>query len=182
MRRSASRWSTSPTCMTTTRSSVFSRNRAVEATMVSDFRILPKQIGTSFAKYFGVPYEPFNPGHVHIESLQGPLKCHLSTNRAGSRLRKRPKGCWWCAWIRRPCAARGWFRRSFRAFGGYVYRVTTKIEFDQALCQLDKDGDGASIDECGPTSVRRSMKKAWTFLRSASSSRQAIFVSAEWQK
>ena len=46
----------------------------VEQVLMADYSIRPAQIGPSLAKFFGVPYEPFNPGRMRVEALQGPLK------------------------------------------------------------------------------------------------------------
>ena len=66
--------------------------RATEATLVADYRILPAQIGTSFSKFFGVPYEPFNAGRIRIEALQGPLKREFVDEQGWLPLEETPEG------------------------------------------------------------------------------------------
>ncbi len=121
--------------------------RPVEATLVSDFRILPAQIGTSLAKFFGVPYEPFNPGRIRIEALQGPLKREFVEEQGWLPLEELPEGL--VVMCLDPEAVRGSrvVPQVFPRFGKYSYRVTTKTEFEQTLSQLYGDGEGASIDE-----------------------------------
>lgn len=121
--------------------------RSVEATLVSDYRILPVQIGASFSKFFGVPYEPFNAGRLRIESLQGPLKREFVEEQGWLPLEESPEGL--IVMCLDPEAVRGSrvVPQVFPRFSKYVYRVTTKTEFDQTLAQLYGDGEGASIDE-----------------------------------
>ena len=43
--------------------------RPVEHLLMSKYKIKPQQIGPSLAKFFNVPYEPFNPGRIRAEML-----------------------------------------------------------------------------------------------------------------
>ena len=119
----------------------------VELTLIADFRILPAQIGASLAKFFAVPYEPFNPGRIRIESLQGPLKREFVEEHGWLPLEESPEGL--MVMCLDPEAVRGSrvVPQVFPRFGKYVYRITTKTEFDQTVTQLYGDGEGASIDE-----------------------------------
>jgi type II secretory ATPase GspE/PulE/Tfp pilus assembly ATPase PilB-like protein len=121
--------------------------RPVESTLVAEFRILPAQIGTSLSKFFGVPYEPFNPGRIRIEALQGPLKREFVEEQGWLPLEESPDGL--IVMCLDPEAVRGSrvVPQVFPRFTKYAYRVTTKTEFDQTLAQLYGDGEGASIDE-----------------------------------
>ena len=119
----------------------------VELTLIADFRILPAQIGASLAKFFAVPYEPFNPGRLRIEALQGPLKREFVDEHGWLPLEESPEGL--MVMCLDPEAVRGSrvVPQVFPRFGKYVYRITTKTEFDQTVTQLYGDGEGASIDE-----------------------------------
>ena len=119
----------------------------VELTLIADFRILPAQIGSSLSKFFAVPYEPFNPGRIRIESLQGPLKREFVEEQGWVPLEESPEGL--LVMCLDPEAVRGSrvVPQVFPRFGKYVYRVATKTEFDQTVTQLYGDGEGASIDE-----------------------------------
>ncbi|MDB5940900.1 MAG: bifunctional protein : sensor, domain [Ramlibacter sp.] len=121
--------------------------RPVESVLISDFRILPAQIGASFSKFFGVPYEPFNAGRIRIEALQGPLKREFVEEQGWLPLEESPEGL--VVMCLDPEAVRGSrvVPQVFPRFSRYVYRVATKTEFDQTLAQLYADGEGASIDE-----------------------------------
>src|SRR5688572_2469290 len=46
----------------------------VEEVLMSDYSIRPAQIGPSLAKFFGIPYEGFNPQRIRVDALQGALK------------------------------------------------------------------------------------------------------------
>ena len=121
--------------------------QSVELTLIANFRILPAQIGASLSKFFAVPYEPFNPGRIRIESLQGPLKREFVEEHGWLPLEESPEGL--MVMCLDPEAVRGSrvVPQVFPRFGKYVYRITTKTEFDQTVTQLYGDGDGASIDE-----------------------------------
>ena len=121
--------------------------RAVELTLISDFRILPALIGASLSKFFAVPYEPFNANRIRIETLQGPLKREFVEEQGWIPLEESPEGL--LVMCLDPEAVRGSrvVPQVFPRFGKYVYRVTTKTEFDQTVTQLYGDGEGASIDE-----------------------------------
>ena len=119
----------------------------VELTLIADFRILPAQIGASLSKFFAVPYEPFNPGRLRIEALQGPLKREFVDEHGWLPLEESPEGL--MVMCLDPEAVRGSrvVPQVFPRFGKYVYRITTKTEFDKTVMQLYGDGEGASIDE-----------------------------------
>ena len=121
--------------------------QSVELTLIADFRILPAQIGASLAKFFAVPYEPFNPGRLRIEALQGPLKREFVDEHGWLPLEESPEGL--MVMCLDPEAVRGSrvVPQVFPRFGKYVYRITTKTEFDKTVMQLYGDGEGASIDE-----------------------------------
>jgi type II secretory ATPase GspE/PulE/Tfp pilus assembly ATPase PilB-like protein/GAF domain-containing protein len=121
--------------------------RPVELTLVSDFRILPAQIGASLSKFFGLPYEPFNANRIRIEALQGPLKREFVEEQGWLPLEESPGGL--VVVCLDPEAVRGSrvVPQVFPRFGKYTYRVTTKTEFEQTVTQLYGDGEGASIDE-----------------------------------
>ncbi len=121
--------------------------RPVELTLIADFRILPAQIGASLSKFFAVPYEPFNANRIRIESLQGPLKREFVEEQGWLPLEESPDGL--LVMCLDPEAVRGSrvVPQVFPRFGKYVYRVTTKTEFDRTVTQLYGDGEGASIDE-----------------------------------
>ena len=53
----------------------------VEHTLMASFRIRPAQIGPSLAKFFGVPYEPFNAGP---DPLRGPAWTAQARFRRGA--------------------------------------------------------------------------------------------------
>ena len=121
--------------------------RPVEITLLADFKIHPAQIGGSVAKFFGVAYEPFHPGRIRIDALQGPLKRDFVEEQGWLPLEESAEGL--VVMCLDPEAVRGSrvVPQVFPRFGKYVYRVTTKAEFDQTLAQLFGDGEGASIDE-----------------------------------
>ena len=120
----------------------------VEHTLMASFHIRPAQIGPSLAKFFGVPYEPFNPGRIRSEVLHGPLKREFIVEQGWLPLEESPEGL--VIMCLDPEAVRGsrMVPQVFPRFSKFSYRVTTQTEFEETLAQLygGQEG-GASIDE-----------------------------------
>ncbi len=121
--------------------------KPVEHMLMESFRIRPAQIGPSLSKFFGVPYEPFNPGRIRSESLQGPLKREFVQEQGWIPLEESPDGL--VIMCTDPEAVRGSriVPQVFPRFTRFAYRVTTLTEFDETLAQLYGAEEGASIDE-----------------------------------
>jgi type II secretory ATPase GspE/PulE/Tfp pilus assembly ATPase PilB-like protein len=123
--------------------------KSVEHVLMSQYSIRPAQIGPSLAKYFGVPYEPFNSGRIRTETLHGPLKREFITEQGWIPLEESPEGL--VIMCMDPEAVRGSriVPQVFPRYSKFAYRVTTHTEFEETLAQLwgaDESG-GASIDE-----------------------------------
>src|SRR6185369_7930720 len=116
-------------------------------TLMASFRIRPAQIGPSLAKFFGVPYEPFNAGRIRSEGLQGPLKRDFVQEQGWIPLEESPQGL--VIMCTDPEAVRGSriVPQVFPRFNKFAYRVTTQTEFEETLGQLYGADEGASIDE-----------------------------------
>jgi type II secretory ATPase GspE/PulE/Tfp pilus assembly ATPase PilB-like protein len=121
--------------------------QSVEQTLITGFQVRPAHIGASLAKFFSVTYEAFNPGRIRIEGLQGPLKLEFVQEQGWLPLEESPEGL--VVMCLDPEAIRGSrvVPQVFPRFGKYVYRVTTRTDFDQTVAQLYGEGEGASIDE-----------------------------------
>lgn len=120
----------------------------VEHTLMASFRIRPAQIGPSLAKFFGVPYEPFNAGRIRSESLHGPLKRDFVVEQGWLPLEESADGL--VIMCLDPEAVRGsrMVPQVFPRFSKFAYRVTTQTEFEETLAQLyGGQESGASIDE-----------------------------------
>jgi type II secretory ATPase GspE/PulE/Tfp pilus assembly ATPase PilB-like protein len=120
----------------------------VEHTLMASFRIRPAQIGPSLAKFFGVPYEPFNPGRIRSEGLHGPLKRDFVVEQGWLPLEESADGL--VIMCLDPEAVRGsrMVPQVFPRFSKFAYRVTTQTEFEETLAQLyGGQESGASIDE-----------------------------------
>ncbi len=120
----------------------------VEHTLMASFRIRPAQIGPSLAKFFGVPYEPFNAGRIRSESLHGPLKRDFVVEQGWLPLEESADGL--VIMCLDPEAVRGsrMVPQVFPRFSKFAYRVTTQTEFEETLAQLHGGQEsGASIDE-----------------------------------
>ncbi|HXD40307.1 MAG TPA: ATPase, T2SS/T4P/T4SS family [Ramlibacter sp.] len=133
---------------------------SVEHTLMAGFHIRPAQIGPSLAKFFGLPYEPFNAGRIRSEGLQGPLKRDFVQEQGWIPLEESPEGL--VIMCLDPEAVRGSriVPQVFPRFNKFAYRVTTQTEFEETLAQLYGGDDGASIDELladlsGPTDEER---------------------------
>jgi len=123
--------------------------KPVEHMLMANFQIRPAQIGPSLAKFFGVPYEPFNAGRIRSEQLQGPLKRDFVEEQGWIPLEDTKDGL--VIMCTDPEAVRGSriVPQVFPRFSKFAYRVTTQTEFEETLAQLYGAGgeDGASIDE-----------------------------------
>ena len=122
--------------------------RSVEHLLISKFKIKPQQIGLSLAKFFNVPYEPFNPGRIRAEMLQGALKREFVIEQAWIPLEESPDGL--VVMCTDPEAVRGSrvVPQVFPRIGKFTYHVTTLMEFQETLAQLFGVGaEGGSIDD-----------------------------------
>jgi type II secretory ATPase GspE/PulE/Tfp pilus assembly ATPase PilB-like protein len=121
--------------------------KPVEHTLMASVGIRPAQIGPSLAKFFGVPYEPFDAGRIRSEGLQGPLKRDFVQEQGWIPLEESPEGL--VIMCTDPEAVRGSriVPQVFPRFTKFAYRVTTQAEFEETLAQLYGADEGASIDE-----------------------------------
>ncbi|MBI5279974.1 MAG: Flp pilus assembly complex ATPase component TadA [Burkholderiales bacterium] len=121
----------------------------VENVLMAEYKIRPAQIGPSLAKFFGVPYEPFNPNRIKIEALQGNLKKEFISEQGWIPLEESPEGL--IIMCMDPEAVRGSkiVPQVFPRINKFVYKVTTQTEFEETMAQLYgvPGEEGASIDE-----------------------------------
>ncbi len=123
-------------------------SRSVEHLLMADYQIRPAQIGPSLAKFFGVPYEPFNTGRLRSEMLHGALKRDFLEEQGWIPLEDTPEGL--LVMCTDPEAVRGSriVPQVFPRMSKFAYRVTTQTEFEETLSQLYGAGaEGGSIDE-----------------------------------
>ena len=121
---------------------------AVEQVLISQFKVKPSQIGPSLARFFGVPYEPFDSGRIRSEALHGPLKRDFIEEQGWIPLEESPDGL--VIMCVDPEAVRGArvVPQVFPRISKFAYRVTTLTEFEQTLSQLYGAGaEGGSIDQ-----------------------------------
>ena len=122
--------------------------KAVEHILMANFKIRPAQIGPSLAKFFGVPYEPFNAGRIRSEMLHGPLKREFIEEQGWIPLEESPEGL--VIMCVDPEAVRGArvVPQVLPRMTKFAYRVTTLTEFQETLAQLYGAGnEGGSIDQ-----------------------------------
>jgi len=114
----------------------------VEQLLLANFKVKPAQIGSALAKFFGVPYEPFNPGRLRIEGMHGVLKREFVDEQGWMPLEEAPEGL--LVMCRDPEAVRGAriVPQVFPRITKFAFRVTTLYDFDQTLAQLF----GAAVD------------------------------------
>ncbi len=120
----------------------------VEQLLSSGFKIKPAQIGAALSKFFGVPYEPFNPGRLRIEMLHGVLKREFVEEQGWIPLEEAPEGL--LIMCRDPEAVRGArvVPQVFPRITKFAYRVTTLSDFEQTLAQLfGAPVDSTTIDQ-----------------------------------
>jgi type II secretory ATPase GspE/PulE/Tfp pilus assembly ATPase PilB-like protein len=108
----------------------------VEQVLANAFSIKPPQLGASFAKFFGVPYEPSNPGRIRVEALQGALKPDFVMEQGWIPLEDGPEGL--VVMCLDPEAVRGSriLQQVFPRHARVAWRVTTQADFNQTVNQL----------------------------------------------
>ena len=122
--------------------------RHVEHLLIAHYKIKPQQMGASLAKFFSVPYEPFNPGRVRSEMLHGALKREFITEQGWIPLEESPEGL--VIMCLDPEAVRGSrvVPQVFPRVTKFAYRVTTHAEFHDSMAQLfGAVADGTTVDE-----------------------------------
>jgi type II secretory ATPase GspE/PulE/Tfp pilus assembly ATPase PilB-like protein len=122
--------------------------KPVEHVLMGEFKIRPAQIGPSFSKFFGVPYEPFSAGRIRSEALHGPLKREFIEEQGWIPLEESPEGL--VIMCVDPEAVRGArvVPQVFPRINKFAYRVTTQTEFEETLSQLYGAGaEGGTIDQ-----------------------------------
>ncbi len=122
--------------------------KPVEHTLMTNYKIKPALIGASLAKFFGVGYEPFNPGRIRSEMLHGPLKRDYVVGQGWIPLEESPEGL--VIMCVDPEAVRGSrvVPQVFPRINKFAYRVTTQTEFLETLGQIFGAGvEGGSIDD-----------------------------------
>ncbi len=120
---------------------------SVEHLLTANYQLPPAQIGPSLAKFFGVPYEPFNAGRIRSEMLHGPLKREFAEGQGWIPLEESPEGL--VIMCLDPEATRGArvVPQVFPRISKFAYRVTTQAEFAETLNQLFGGIDTTSIDQ-----------------------------------
>lgn len=99
-------------------------------------------------KFFGVPYEAFNPGRIRSEMLHGPLKREFIEEQGWIPLEESPDGL--VIMCMDPEAVRGSrvVPQVFPRMAKFSYRVTTQTEFQETLAQLfGGAADTSTIDQ-----------------------------------
>jgi type II secretory ATPase GspE/PulE/Tfp pilus assembly ATPase PilB-like protein len=122
--------------------------KSVEHMLMASFHIRPIQIGASLAKFFGVPYEPFNAGRIRSEMLHGALKRDFIEQQGWIPLEETTDGL--VIMCVDPEAVRGArvVPQVFPRVSKFSYRVATQTEFEETLGQLfGAAAEGSSIDQ-----------------------------------
>ncbi len=122
--------------------------KPVEQVLLTHYKVRLDQIGPSLAKFFRVPYEPFNAGRIRSEMLHGALKRDFIEEQGWIPLEESPEGL--VIMCMDPEAVRGArvVPQVFPRITRFSYRVTTQTEFAQTLAQIfGVEFAGGSIDE-----------------------------------
>ena len=122
--------------------------RSVEHLLMADYHIRPAQIGSSLAKFFGVPYEAFNSSRIRSEILHGALKREFVVQQGWMPLQDSTAGL--VIMCVDPEAVRGArvVPQVFTRISKFAYHVTTQTEFEETLGQLFGLGkDGSAINQ-----------------------------------
>lgn len=121
--------------------------QSVEQVMITQFQVAAAQIGQSLARYFDVPYEPFQANRLRVESLHGMLKRDFVDKQGWIPLEESADG------LMVMCTDPEMVRSSrivpqvFPRVSRFSYRVTTQAEFQETLAQIFGAAGGVSIDE-----------------------------------
>lgn len=121
---------------------------SVEKMLAANYRVRAGQIGAAVSKFFGVPYEPFNPGRIRAEMLHGALKREFVLEQGWIPLEESPEGL--VIMCTDPEAVRGSrvVPQVFPRITKFAYRVTTQTEFEDTMAQLfGAAADGTTVDE-----------------------------------
>ena len=122
--------------------------RSIEHLLMASFKIRPAQIGPALAKFFALPYEPFNAGRIRSEMLHGALKREFVIEQGWIPLEESPDGL--VIMCLDPEAVRGSrvVPQVFPRITKFAYRVTTLAEFEETMAQLFGAAvDGTTVDE-----------------------------------
>jgi len=122
--------------------------KSVESLLMGQYSIKPAQMGPSLAKFFNLPYEPFNAGRIRSEMLHGPLKREFILEQGWIPLEESPEGL--VIMCMDPEAVRGSriVPQVFPRISKFAYRVTTQTEFVETLAQLfGAVADSSTIDQ-----------------------------------
>jgi type II secretory ATPase GspE/PulE/Tfp pilus assembly ATPase PilB-like protein len=123
-------------------------DKPVEQILLTRYKLQPAQIGASLAKFFRVPYEPFNPNNIRSELLHGSLKREFIEEQGWIPMEESPEGL--IIMCLDPEATRGSrvVPQVFPRTAKFSYRVSTQTEFTNTLAQIFGAGvEGGSIDE-----------------------------------
>lgn len=119
-----------------------------EKVLLTHYKVRPAQIGASLAKFFGVPYEPFSPGHIRAEMLHGSLKREFIEEQGWVPLEESPAGLVIMCLDPEAVRSSRIVQQVFSKTSKFVYRVTTHAEFHDTLGQIfGVQATGGSIDE-----------------------------------
>mgnify|MGYP002720314925 FL=1 len=122
--------------------------QSIESALIASFGISAAQLGAALGKFFGVAYEPFNPGRIRSEMLHGALKKEFIAEQGWIPLEESPEGL--VIMCLDPEAVRGSrvVPQVFPRVSKFSYRVTTQTEFKETAAQLfGASADGSTIDQ-----------------------------------
>lgn len=122
--------------------------KPIEQLLVDNYSFQPKIIGPSLSKFFGVPYEGFNPNRIRSEMLHGALKREFLLEQGWVPLEEAPEGL--VIMCLDPEAVRGSrvVPQVFPRIQKFAYRVTTLHEFNDTMAQFyGAAAESGSIDD-----------------------------------
>ncbi|MBP9684252.1 MAG: GspE/PulE family protein [Rhodoferax sp.] len=123
-------------------------DKSVEQVLLAHYKLRPAQIGPSLAKFFRVPYEPFNAGRIRSEVLHGPLKREFIEEQGWIPLEESPEGLVIMCVDPEAVSGSRVVPQVFPRITRFSYRVTTQVEFKDTLGQIFGAGpESGSIDD-----------------------------------
>ena len=109
---------------------------SVEQILVSHAGVSLGQIGLSLSRFFGASYEPAQAARIKIDAIHGKLKRDFIEQQLWLPLEETPDGLVIMCIDPEAVRASRVAAQIYPRIAKYVYRVTTRAEFDQTYAQL----------------------------------------------
>lgn len=121
------------------------QGKSVEALLMSHLHLKPGQIGASLARFFGVPYVPFQASRLRLEALHGKLKKEFVLSHQWLPLEEGPEGLLVMTLDPEAVKSGKQVPMIYPQYSRVVYGVTTLAEFEDTVSQMYSAGAGSTL-------------------------------------